>query len=126
MLLSTSFLSKSKEFTDKYEELFILEGTIYQKGIFNPIKAEVSFSTLDKQGFFASGHKVHFKGERESIDKVSIDEKIQEIRKKGIKIVLQFLNIYQSEKINFIFQSSKLELKSMFIERLKDLFVMLQ
>ncbi|MDN5042275.1 hypothetical protein O8C80_02890 [Aliarcobacter butzleri] len=82
ILKSPEFLSKSKEFTDKYEELFTLAGTIYQKGIFNPIKAEVSFLTLDKQGFFASGHKVHFKGEGESIDKASIDKKIQEINSK--------------------------------------------
>ena len=79
ILKSQEFISKAKEFTDKYEELFNQAGTIYQKCIFNPIKAETSFSTLDKQGFFASGHRVHLRGETDSIDQATLNEKLQTI-----------------------------------------------
>ena len=77
VLKSQEFISKAKEFTDKYEELFNQAGSIYKKGIFNPTKAETSFTTLDKQGFFASGHKVHLQGEANSIDKATLDQKLQ-------------------------------------------------
>lgn len=79
VLKSQEFISKAKEFTDKYEELFSQAGTIYQKGIFNPTKAETSFSTLDKQGFFAGGHRVHLQGDADSIDQATLKEKLQTI-----------------------------------------------
>ena len=79
VLNSKEFIAKASEFNDRYHELFIQAGTIYQKGVFNPAKAETSFSTLDKQGFFASGHRVHLRGEATSIDKAELDQKLQEI-----------------------------------------------
>ena len=74
---SPEFVSKAAEFNARYQELFDLSGTIYQKGVFNPAKAETSFSTLEKHGFFAGGHRVHLKGESESIDKDVLDEKLR-------------------------------------------------
>lgn len=82
ILKSPDFISKANEFNERYQELFEQTGTIYQKGIFNPIKAENSFTTLDKQGFFASGHKVHLRGESDSIDKKGLDAKLEEIHAK--------------------------------------------
>lgn len=79
VLKSQEFISKAKEFTDKYEELFNQAGTIYQKGIFNPIKAETSFSTLSKQGFFDGGHRVHLRGDTDSIDQATLNKKLQTI-----------------------------------------------
>jgi len=79
VLKSPEFISKANEFNQRYQELFEMAGSLYQKGVFNPTKAETSFSTLDKQGFFAGGHRVHLKGETASIDKEELNEKIQVI-----------------------------------------------
>jgi hypothetical protein len=74
---SPEFILKSKEFNDRYQELFNQSGTIYSRGIFNPIKADASFTTLNKQGFFAGGHKVHLQGDDTSIDYVELQEKLR-------------------------------------------------
>lgn len=82
VLKSQEFISNAEEFNKRYQELFEQAGTIYKKGVFNPTKAENSFGTLDKQGFFASGHRVHLHGEQTSIDKAELDQKIQAIHAK--------------------------------------------
>ncbi|MBK5549340.1 AAA family ATPase [Pseudomonas sp. TH03] len=82
VLKSHDFISKANEFSDRYQELFEQAGTIYQKGIFNPVKAEASFGTLLKQGFFTVGHRVHLRGDAGSIDKAELDKKIQAIHAK--------------------------------------------
>jgi len=79
VLTSPEFVSKANEFNERYQELFENSGSIYQKGVFNPAKADISFLTLDKQGFFAGGHRVHLKGEDTSIDKEQLEIKLQEI-----------------------------------------------
>ena len=79
VLKSIEFTNKASEFSERYQELFSRAGTIYQKGVFNPTKAETSFSTLDKQGFFEGGHRVHLRGEAASIDKAELDKKLKEI-----------------------------------------------
>lgn len=79
ILKSQEFISKASEFNERYQELFNKTGTIYTKGIFNPAKADTSFATLDKQGFFLGGHRVHLQGDPASIDKVELDQKIQAI-----------------------------------------------
>lgn len=82
VLKSQEFISKASEFNERYQELFNQAGTIYQKGVFNPTKAETSFTTLDKQGFFAGGHRVHLRGESDSIDKATLALKLQAIHAK--------------------------------------------
>lgn len=79
LLTSPEFVAKANEFNERYQELFNQAGTIYQKGVFNPTKAEVSFSTLEKQGFFKGGHRVHLRGEAGSISKDELDEKLVKI-----------------------------------------------
>ena len=79
VLKSQDFVTKANEFNERYQELFKQAGTIYQKGVFNPAKAETSFTTLEKQGFFAGGHRVHLRGEASSIDKAELDQKVQAI-----------------------------------------------
>lgn len=77
ILKSQEFIARASEFNKRYQELFNQAGTIYQKGVFNPTKAETSFVTLDKQGFFAGGHRVHLRGEPTSIDKAELDQKLR-------------------------------------------------
>lgn len=79
VLKSEEFIANASEFNHRYQELFNQAGTIYLKGVFNPTKAETSFSTLNKQGFFAGGHRVHLKGEPTSTDKDELDKKLKAI-----------------------------------------------
>ncbi|AYM94905.1 hypothetical protein EAG14_00885 [Acidovorax sp. 1608163] len=79
VLRSPDFISNSKEFNTRYQELFSQEGSIYQKGVFNPARAETSFSTLDKQGFFNGGHRLQMRGEATAIGKVELDERLKKI-----------------------------------------------
>lgn len=77
ILKSPEFISKADEFNQRYQKLFNKTGTIYSRGIFNPIKADSAFNTLNKQGYFAGGHKVHLKGDETSIDYEELLEKIK-------------------------------------------------
>lgn len=77
ILNSNDFTSKAEEFHNRYQEIFEQSGSLYQKGVFNPNKAETSFNTLDKQGFFNGGHRVHIKGEDKSIGKEELYEKLK-------------------------------------------------
>jgi hypothetical protein len=77
ILESPEFLSKSNEFNQRYQELFNKAGTIYSRKIFNPAKADISFNTLNKQGYFAGGHKVHLRGDTFSIDYEELQEKMR-------------------------------------------------
>lgn len=82
ILKSQEFITKADEFNKRYQELFDQAGTIYQKGIFNPAKAETSFKTLTNYGFFKSGHRVHLKGDTTSIDEEELNRKLDEIHAK--------------------------------------------
>lgn len=77
VLESREFIEKADEFNSRYQELFDKAGTIYKRGVFNPIKADSSFSALDKNGFFAGGHKVHLLGDDQSVDHDQLQEKLR-------------------------------------------------
>lgn len=79
VLKSQEFIDKANEFNERYQELFNQAGSIYKKGIFNPTKAATSFTTLDKQGYFTGGHRVHLQGEATSITKEELDQKLKSI-----------------------------------------------
>jgi len=69
---SEEFIARAKEFNDRYQQIFECKGTIYTKGVFNPAKAETSFNTLGKQGFFRGGHLIKLKGDTEAIGEEEI------------------------------------------------------
>ena len=75
------FINKAEEFNSRYQELFDQEGTIYRRGVFNPIKADGAFSSLNKNGFFDAGHKVHLSGDDSSVGREKIQEKIEAIHR---------------------------------------------
>ncbi len=77
ILESQEFTQKANEFNSRYQDLFDRPGSIYRRGVFNPIKADNSFSTLNKNGFFKCGHKVHLLGDDQSIDHDQLQEKIR-------------------------------------------------
>lgn len=79
VLKSAEFLSNAKEFNNRYQELFSQEGTIYQKGVFNPAKAETSFNTLNKQGFFNCGHRLHMRGDEAPIGQSELNERLKSV-----------------------------------------------
>ena len=79
MLESPEFTSKSNEFNKRYQALFDQTGTIYSRGVFNPIKADVSFTTLNKQGYFTGGHKVHLLGDNTSLNFEELQEKLRAV-----------------------------------------------
>lgn len=79
IIQSQEFFNKAEEFNSRYQELFDQEGTIYKRGVFNPIKAEGAFSSLNKNGFFDAGHKVHLSGDDGSVGHEEIQEKIEAI-----------------------------------------------
>lgn len=77
VISSQNFIDKANEFNSRYQELFECAGTIYKKGIFNPARANTSFGTLSKHGFFEGGHKVHIEGESASFNKDELDQRLQ-------------------------------------------------
>lgn len=81
IIQSQEFINKAEEFNSRYQELFDQEGTIYRRGVFNPIKADGAFSSLNKNGFFDAGHKVHLSGDDSSVGREKIQEKIEAIHR---------------------------------------------
>lgn len=79
IIQSQEFINKAEDFNSRYQELFDQEGTIYRRGVFNPIKADGAFSSLNKNGFFDAGHKVHLSGDDSSVGREKIQEKIEAI-----------------------------------------------
>ena len=79
VLKSSEFVANAKKFNERYQDLFSQADTIYQRGVFNPARAETSFATLDKQGFFKSGHRVQMRGDIAPIDKTELDTRLKKI-----------------------------------------------
>lgn len=76
---SPEFVSKAKEFNERYQELFHVDGTIYTKNVFNPIRAETVLNALDRQGFFLGGHLVQMRGDLAPIGKEALEIKLKAV-----------------------------------------------
>lgn len=77
LLKSEAFLSSAREFSERYQEIFTQEGTIFKKDIFNPIKAERSFTTLKSQGYFEGGHLLFLSGESSPVGVDELEERVK-------------------------------------------------
>lgn len=72
-----AFLSNAKEFSERYQQIFTQDGTIFKKDIFNPIKAERSFATLKSQGYFEGGHLLYLNGDCSPVGIDEIEERVK-------------------------------------------------
>jgi hypothetical protein len=126
VIQNQDFLTKADEFSKYYQELFDKEGTIYKKGVFNPIKADASFTTLDKQGFFKGGHRVHLKNEHSSMDKAQLDKKIQDIHIKidkddKLKSIRQSLaKNAQTQALADLIENLSSDMTDLFLKKIKQ------
>lgn len=126
VIKSQEFINKAKEFNDRYQELFSQSGTIYKRGVFNPARAETSFSTLDKQGFFAGGHRVHLNGDSSSVDKEELNEKIKKIHSSIDadetlkKIRLSLAKNIQTQALNELIETLSSSQVELLLEKLKE------
>ena len=82
IIQSADFREKANDFNNRYDELFQAANTIYTKGLFNPARAETAFSTLRKESFFETGHRVYLKGDTAPIDEKELYKRIEAIHAK--------------------------------------------
>lgn len=82
LLNRPDFLTNAQEFSERYQEIFTQEGTIFKKDIFNPIKAERSFSTLKTQGYFEGGHLLYLQGDSSPIGFDEVEARVKSILEK--------------------------------------------
>lgn len=82
LLNRPDFLTNAQEFSERYQEIFTQEGTIFKKDIFNPIKAERSFSTLKTQGYFEGGHLLYLQGDSGPIGFDEVEARVKSILEK--------------------------------------------
>ncbi|WP_322844718.1 AAA family ATPase [Pseudomonas sp. B33.4] len=77
LLSSKDFLINAKEFSERYQQVFTQDGTIFKKDIFNPIKAERSFATLKSQGYFEGGHLLYLRGDCSPVGIDEVEERVK-------------------------------------------------
>ncbi|AWD33120.1 RecF/RecN/SMC N terminal domain [Candidatus Fokinia solitaria] len=69
-----------ERYTKQYNEL-LDKSPYFDRTKFNPSKADSVLKTLEKQKFFASGHKVKLKGKKILLDKVELQKVLDEAKK---------------------------------------------
>ncbi len=79
VIRSAEFREKATEFNQRYDDLFQSENTIYSKGQFNPARAETAFSSLKKERFFETGHRVQLRGESTPLDEAELQARLDVI-----------------------------------------------
>lgn len=77
LLKNEDFLSNAREFSERYQQIFTQEGTIFKKDVFNPIKAERSFASLKSQGYFESGHLLYLSGDSSPVGIAEVEERVK-------------------------------------------------
>ncbi len=77
LLKNPEFLDNAKEFSERYQEIFTQDGTIFKKDVFNPIRAERSFETLKTQGYFDGGHLLYLKGDSSPVGIAEAEERVK-------------------------------------------------
>lgn len=76
------FSERANEYIERYDALFEETENFLSKGIFNPTKANTSVKAFETQNFFEAGHRVHIKGEKKSIGKTELEERLAQINAK--------------------------------------------
>lgn len=132
VLNGDDFVAKANEFNQRYQKIFEESGVLYKKGVFNPEKAETVLSALDKQGYFATGHRVHLKDDENALDKAEFSEKLRVINAsidadltlKKIRDSLQkndqtraltsLMEILSSSQVDFLLENIKPDNQSQF------------
>ena len=117
---SPEFFDNARNYSNRYQELFMREDTIFKKGIFNPDKAKETLDSLTKNGFFAADHKVRLAGDTDSIDgdafkirydfcmkAIDADEKLKELRAKLARTVktrslFEFMETLDNSTVAFL------------------------
>lgn len=79
LLKNPTFVDDAKEFSERYQEVFTQEGTIFKKDVFNPIRAERSFDTLKVQGYFDSGHRLFLSGDSSPVGLEEVESRVKTI-----------------------------------------------
>jgi len=82
LLKNPTFLDDAKEFSERYQEIFTQEGTIFKKDVFNPIRAERSFDTLKSQGYFDGGHRLFLNGDSSPVGLAEVENRVKTILSK--------------------------------------------
>lgn len=77
LLRSEDFISNAREFSERYQQIFTQEGTIFKKDIFSPIKAERSFTTLKSHGYFDGGHLLYLNGDSSPVGIAEVEERVK-------------------------------------------------
>lgn len=82
LLKNPDFLENAKEFSERYQEIFKQEGTIFKKDVFNPIRAERSFETLKTQGYFECGHLLYLNGDSSPVGVAEAEGRVKALLNK--------------------------------------------
>lgn len=126
VIQSNEFSENSREFTKRYEAIFLEQKTIYKKGIFNPAKADASLKTLKTNGFFECGHKVFIEGDESPIASDAFEERIAHLnaaidndeKLKNIKASLS--KNAEAKSLTELIESLSSSLLEFFLENIKN------
>lgn len=130
------FLDKAHEFTSRYQEVIEQSEGLYEKGKFNPVKANTAFDALEKQNYFDTGHLVFLRGASKPYDleelkrirnqveeRINADEQLKSIQTQLAKNapsrnILEFLEQQSQENIDILLTNIQTDKVSEFKQQL--------